>query len=77
MEGPWGKAVAANLTSDPTALGRYTDDEIKKMITHGVHPSGMKLMPPMPYENYALMTDEDLDALITYMRTIPPHPVSD
>jgi len=77
MKGPWGMSIAANITSHPTALGRYTDEEVKKMITDGIHPSGMKLMPPMPYENYALMTNEDLDALITYLRTIPPHPVSE
>ena len=77
LKGPWGMSIAANITSHPTALGRYNDEEVKKMITQGIHPSGMKLMPPMPYENYALMTDEDLDALIAYLRTIPPHPVSD
>ena len=77
MKGPWGMSIAANITSHPTALGRYTDEEIKKMITQGIHPSGMKLMPPMPYENYALMTDEDLDAIIAYLRTIPPHPVNE
>ena len=77
MEGPWGMSIAANITSHPTALGRYTDEEVKKMITQGIHPSGMKLMPPMPYEHYALMTDEDLDAIIAYLRTIPPHPVSE
>ena len=77
MKGPWGMSIAANITSHPTALGRYTDEEVKKMITDGIHPSGMKLMPPMPYENYALMTNEDLNALITYLRTIPPHPVSE
>ena len=77
LKGPWGMSIAANITSHPTALGRYTDEEVKKMITQGIHPSGMKLMPCMPYENYALMTDEDLDALIAYLRTIPPHPVSD
>ena len=77
MKGPWGMSIAANITSHSTALGRYTDEEVKKMITHGIHPSGMKLMPPMPYENYALMTDEDLDAIISYLRTISPHPVSE
>ena len=77
MEGPWGMSIAANITSHPTALGRYTDEEVKKMITQGIHPSGMKLMPPMPYKHYALMTDEDLDAIIAYLRTIPPHPVSE
>ena len=77
MKGPWGMSIAANITSHPTALGRYTDEEVKKMITQGIHPSGMKLMPPMPYEHYALMTDEDLDAIIAYLRTISPHPVSE
>ena len=72
-----GGTVAANITSHPTALGRYTDDEVKKMITQGIHPSGIKLMPAMPYANYAKMTDADLDALIAYLRTIPPHPVSE
>jgi len=77
MEGPWGMSIAANITSHVTALGRYTDEEVKKMITDGIHPSGMQLMPPMPYENYALMTDEDLEAIIAYLRTIPPHPASE
>ncbi|SVD92419.1 uncharacterized protein METZ01_LOCUS445273, partial [marine metagenome] len=77
MHGPWGMSVSANITSDPTALGRYTDLEVKKMIIEGIHPSGMKLMPPMPYANYAKMTEADLDALIAYLRTIPPHPVSE
>ena len=77
MHGPWGMSVSANITSDPTALGRYTDLEVKKMIIEGLHPSGMKLMPPMPYDYYAKMTDADLDSLITYLRTIPAHPVSD
>ena len=54
-----------------------SDEEIKKMTTKGIHPSGMKLMPPMPYSYYAKMTEQDLDALITYLRTIPPHPVSE
>ena len=77
MRGPWGVSIAANITSHPTALGRYTDEDVKKMITDGIHPSGMKLMPPMPYSYYAKMTEQDLDTLITYLRTIPPHPVSE
>ena len=66
-----------DLTSDFYKGEEKSKEEVKKMITDGIHPSGMKLMPPMPYENYALMTNEDLDALITYLRTIPPHPVSE
>ena len=77
MKGPWGTSIASNITSHPTALGRYTDEELKKIITEGLHPSGMKLMPPMPYSYYSNMTDQDLDALIAYLRTIPPHPVNE
>ena len=77
MRGPWGISITSNITSHSTALGRYTDEEVKKMITDGIHPSGMKLMPPMPYSYYAKMTEKDLDTLITYLRTIPPQPVSE
>ena len=77
FHGPWGMVVASNITSDPTALGQYTDAEIKQMITKGIHPSGLQMMPPMPYAYFAKMTNEDLDALVAYLRTIPPHPVSD
>ena len=77
MKGPWGISIASNITSHPTALGSYNDGELKKIITKGIHPSGMKLMPPMPYSSYAKMTETDLDALIAYLRTIPPHPVSE
>lgn len=77
MAGPWGKAVASNITNHPSALGKYTDSEVKKMITNGIHPSGMKLMPPMPYSYYSKMTEDDLNAIVAYLRTIQPHPVSD
>ena len=77
MEGPWGMAIASNITNHPTALGKYTDSEVKKMITHGIHPSGMKLMPAMPFSYYTNMTEADINAIVAYLRTIPPHPVND
>jgi len=77
MEGPWGTVIASNITNHPTALGKYTDSEIKKMITTGIHPSGIKLMPAMPFSYYEKMTEADLNAIVAYLRTIPPHPVSD
>lgn len=68
--GPWGTSVSRNIT--PTGLGGYTDEEIKRMITDGVRPDGSKMLPPMPYAYYANMTDEDLDAIVTYLRSLPP-----
>lgn len=74
FHGPWGTSVSANLTSHADGLAGYTDDEIKTMITQGVRPDGSRMMPPMGYHFYAQMTAEDLDALILYLRQLPPLP---
>lgn len=68
--GPWGKSVAPNIT--PKALARYGDAELKKIITTGVRPNGSKLLPPMGFAYYAHMSDSDLDALVAYLRSLPP-----
>ena len=68
--GPWGVSVSANIT--PTGLAGRTDEQIKRMITAGVRPDGSKMSPPMPYAYYANITGEDLDAILTYLRSLPP-----
>jgi mono/diheme cytochrome c family protein len=66
-------AVAANISSHPEAgLGRWTDDEIKRAITQGISRDGRTLLPFMPYPLYAKMEPSDLDAVVAYVRTIPP-----
>lgn len=71
--GPDAVVITANITPDPeTGIGKWTDEEIKTAITTGVRPGGGKLAPPMPYANFANMTDEDLDAVVAYLRSIPP-----
>jgi hypothetical protein len=66
--------VAPNLTSSEDGLAGYSDDELKVMITEGVRPDGSAMLPPRPYGYLARMSPEDLDALILYLRTIPPLP---
>lgn len=62
----------ANITPDPeTGIGTWSDDDIKKAITQAVTPDGQKLSPPMPYPFFKNMTDEDLDAVVAYLRTVP------
>lgn len=68
--GPWGVSVSRNIT--PTGLSGFTDQEIKTMITTGVHPDGSKLMPPMGFAYYANISKADLDAIVAYLRTLPP-----
>jgi mono/diheme cytochrome c family protein len=67
--GPWGKSVSSNIT--PTGLSRWTDDEIKTMISGGMRPGGSPMLPPMGYGYYANISDTDLDAIVAYLRSLP------
>src|SRR4051812_27182121 len=73
FRGPWGESVSANITADPAAgLVGWSDDEIKRAITQGIARDGRKLKPPMAYAAYASMTAQDLDAIVAFIRTLPP-----
>jgi mono/diheme cytochrome c family protein len=74
FHGPWGTSIASNLTASEDGLAGYSDDEIKAMVTQGVRPDGSAMMPPMPYGYLAQMTPEDLDAVVLYLRSLPPLP---
>ena len=71
FKGPWGISIASNISNHPDALGRYNDNELKKVITSGITPTGMQLSQAMDYNAYKKMTESDLNALIAYLRTIP------
>jgi mono/diheme cytochrome c family protein len=70
FHGPWGISVSANIT--PAGIGHYSDEELKTIIQTGVRPNGSKLLPPMPVSYYANITAEDMDALVAYLRSLPP-----
>ena len=72
--GPWGVSFAVNLTPDQrTGLGMWTEEMFIKAIRTGKH-MGMSrpILPPMPWQDYAAMTDDDLKAVFAYLRSIPP-----
>ena len=72
--GPYGNVTSYNLTSDKeTGIGNWTDDEIKRTMTKGIRKDGSRSLPfPMPWTSYANIRDEDLHAVIAYLRTLPP-----
>lgn len=68
-----GRIVSPNLTPDnETGLGDWTDGEIIRAIRDGVSRDGSALFPFMPYPHFARMSDDDVQALVAYMRTLPP-----
>lgn len=64
-----GDFPAPNLT--PAHLGEWTDGEIYRAITAGVSRNGEPLFPVMPYNQYGQLDDEDIHAIIAYIRTLP------
>lgn len=72
FEGPWGVSVAANITNGPDGLAGYSDAEIATMITEGRRPDGSEMLPPMPYHHFTRMTEDDVAAVIMYLRSLPP-----
>ncbi|MFD0979674.1 c-type cytochrome [Tropicimonas aquimaris] len=74
FHGPWGVSVAPNITSHEDGLAGYSDEEIATMITKGTRPDGSPMLPPMPFGYLAQMTEEDLQAIILYLRSVPPLP---
>lgn len=71
-----GVVVASNITSHPTkGVGAWSDDEVKRAITEGVSRDGSPLRPPMSTlskAHFSKISPDDLDALVAWMRTIPP-----
>lgn len=71
--GPWGVSVSRNITSHKEkGIGSWSDAEIKRAITEGVRKDGSPLKPPMGFGFYKNMTEADLDAVVAYLRTVPP-----
>lgn len=73
--GPWGVSFSANLTPHQTGLGNWSLDQFKKAMTQGKYKgveNSRMLFPPMPWQSYSHMKDEDLEAIFEYLKTIEP-----
>jgi mono/diheme cytochrome c family protein len=72
-EGTADLIVAPNISSDKeTGIGAWTDEEIKRAIVGGIGRDGRQLFPEMPYHYFNLLSALELDAIVKYLRSIPP-----
>lgn len=70
---PFGIFRASNLTpDDATGLGRWSVQDFRRAMRHGVAPGGRLLYPAFPYEQYTAMRIEDVDAIYHYLHSLPP-----
>jgi hypothetical protein len=73
--GPWGISYSANITSDSTGIGNWTEQQFIKAIREGKYKgldNTRPLLPPMPWPEFRHATDEDLRAIFAYLKSTKP-----
>ncbi len=72
--GPWGVSYTANLTPDRlTGIGIWDEQMFIKTLRTGRHWGVSRpILPPMPWQSFRNMTDEDLGSIYAYLRTVKP-----
>lgn len=68
----FGTIAASNLTTGRGGVGaKYTDALFERAIRHGINADG-RSMAIMPTLHYNRMSDDDLLAIIAYVKSAPP-----
>lgn len=68
-----GVLCIRNITPDvETGIGGWTDGEIIRAVREGVDRDGYGLFPIMPYFIYRHVADEDMHAVVAYLRSMQP-----
>lgn len=70
-----GEATATNLT--PTGLQKVSDDYLREVLQTGLTPEGdilSEAMGEVVKNTTSQLAPQDLDALIAYLRSLPPLP---
>ena len=71
-EGPYGTVYSTNITPDKeTGIGGWTDEQIITAIRLGRRPNGERLVPVHPYTVFNGMVEEDVKAVVAFLRTVP------
>src|SRR5574341_1161205 len=66
--GPAGRLYSKNIT--PAAIGSWSDGELRRAVTAGVSRDRTPLFPLMPYPHYGVMDEEDIHAVLAYVRSL-------
>ncbi len=70
---PAGTVISVNLTpANRDGIAHWTDAQVKTAITTGVRPDGRRLVLLMAFDWYRTIRNDDLDALVVYLRSLNP-----
>lgn len=68
-----GVIYPPNLTPDAeTGIGEWSDEQIAVAIRAGIGQHQKRRLAVMPWQGYAKIDDEDIVAIVSYLRSIKP-----
>ena len=68
-----GVVYPPNITPDEeSGIGRWSDLQIVNAIRDGSGQHGVRRITPMPWQGYTKISDDDVDAIVAYLRSIKP-----
>jgi len=69
LGGPWGSATSANITPDASGISYYNEATFIAALRTG-YVGARQLNPIMPFGEFKNLTDDDLKAIFTYLKTL-------
>ena len=68
---PFGTIYTSNITPDEaTGIGHWQPEDFRAAMRQGIAPGGRLLYPAFPFTSYTHASDEDVDAIYAYLRTL-------
>lgn len=71
MEGPWGRVASSNITPDPSGIPYY-DLALFTQVFRTGYANSRPINQIMPWTSFREMTDEDIAAIFSYVKTLKP-----
>jgi len=71
FETRFGTIYSTNITPDEeTGIGKWGARDLRRAMHEGIGADGRRLFPAFPYTSFTKVSDEDVDAIFTYLRTV-------
>jgi mono/diheme cytochrome c family protein len=80
MKSPFGTLYSTNITPDrETGIGAWSKQAFRRAMHEGVGRDGSHLFPGFPYDHFTKISDDDVDAIYSFLMTqqavhAPAHP---
>jgi mono/diheme cytochrome c family protein len=72
LKTPFGVIYSPNITSDKeTGIGSWTNDQFYRAMHEGIDDEGKNLYPAFPYPWFRLLSREDDDAILAFLKSTP------